>query len=435
MLASRTTAALFVLALLVLDPSAQSRVTNVDVSRTPGQQNEPTIAIDSTNPLNLVVAAHDYRNLVKQASVYASLDGGLSWSGSLLNDLDPTLTAYEGQGDCALAALRAGVFYLSYIDHDYTDGKNRLVVARSDDGGRTWPRHGVPEDHPSADTHFFEDKPFIAVDDTKGPHDGNVYLSWVRDPPRSASRILFTRSLDGAATFTEPVELEGHGAVTGPVPVVGPDGEVYVAWRKADEIHLAASLDGGATFGPVRRAVTGIVPLPDTLPGAEFRVSPFPSLAVDRSARARGTLYLTWADGEGPDVWLARSSDGGSTWSTPLRVSDDTNHAYQFFPSVVVGPGGVVSVVFHDQRASPNSPRYDTYAAHSFDAGQSFQPNLRVSDETSDASLAGFRGTFIGDYLGIAASPLGIFPVWTDVRPSVGNAELFVRRLRVPQSF
>jgi hypothetical protein len=56
---------------------------------------------------------------------------------------------------------------------------------------------------------------------------------------------------------------------------------------------------------------------------------------------------------------------------------------------------------------------------------------VRVSDEASDASLAGFGGTFIGDYLCVATSPLGVFPVWTDVRPSVGNAEIFLRRLRV----
>ena len=112
------------------------------------------------------------------------------------------------------------------------------------------------------------------------------------------------------------------------------------------------------------------------------------------------------------------------------RVSDDTNGSYQFFPWVAVGPDGAVNVVFHDQREAPITPLYHTCLSRSIDGGRSFQRNIRLSDEISDSSHDGFGGTFIGDYIGIAASSLGVYPVWTDIRASNGLPEIYVRPLR-----
>lgn len=438
MVATHALAPSFILTALAALGRGQERFPEINATRAARPQNEPSIAVDPENPLNLVIGAHDYRAVFKRAGVFASFDGGLTWSSALLHELDPELAHYQAQGDSAIAAYRHGVFYYSYIDHNGNDDKNRIVVARSDDGGLTWPSHGVPVDHPSANSAFFEDKPYLAVDTTKGPFDGRVYVSWVHISTRGNlwPQILFSSSSDGAMTFSAPAALGPRTpGVTGPQPVVGPEGQVYVVWRSLNTIRLDVSLDGGVTFG-LDRLVAHSMPLPSPLPGALFRVAPFPSLAVDHTeTRTRGRLYVVWADangvGQGPDVLLASSLDQGDTWSQPVRVSDDTNGSFQFFPWVVVGPDGTVSVVFHDQRDTPGSPRYHTSVAHSFDGGLSFQPNVRISAEASDATLGEFGGTFIGDYIGICASPRALHPVWTDIRPSVGNAELFVRALRV----
>ena len=274
----------------------------------------------------------------------------------------------------------------------------------------------------------------MTVDDSGGPFDGSVYVTWVRFSSTGRQRILCARSTGRGLDFEPPVFLTPSGLVevTGPVPVVGPGGELYVAWKGGNAIQFSRSLDGGVTFSSPS-TVASSSPLPSPLPGARFRVSPFPTLAVDRSGGPdHGTLFVAWADrqgvGLGPDVVLARSEDGGETWSQTVRVSDDTNSSYQFFPWMCVGSDGVVSIAFHDQRDVPSSPRYHTYLARSLDGGRSFAANLRLSDELTDTSLdRSFLGTFIGDYLGIAASRLGVYPVWTDLRPSLGEMEIFVR--------
>jgi hypothetical protein len=216
MLVTRTAAVFVALALTASLVGAQQRPSGIDVSHAEGQQNEPSIAIDPENPRSLVVAAHDYRHGIKQAGVWATADGGASWSSAILDELDPALGIYEGQGDVSLAALPGGVFFLGYIDHDFTDAKNRIVVARSDDGGRSWPRHAVLADHPSPTAGTFEDKPYLAVDDTKSAFRGNLYAAWTRIPNRDPQRIVLARSLDGGATFGAPVQLGSPGA--GPAP-------------------------------------------------------------------------------------------------------------------------------------------------------------------------------------------------------------------------
>jgi hypothetical protein len=408
------------------------RRAGIDVTSSPLTQNEAAIAFDPENPFHLVVGAQDYDGVV-HVGVWHSFDGGKSWAGDRLENLNPELTQNFLQAHPAVAAGRGGVFYVSFNDYGSEQGPvNRLVVGRSDDGGVTWPGVCVIAENGGW---AFEDKPYLAVDDSGGPFDGNVYVAWTHTPESPhVGRIWLARSTDRGATFGAPVPLStGQGSNTGALPRIGPNGEVYVIWTNGSRLEGTVSTDGGATFVPDRTVTTAAWPL--MLPGASFFVSPFGSLAVDRSdGPDRGTLYVVWADdigvGHGPDVLLRRSTDGGATWDLPVRVSDDTNGAYQVYPSVAVGPDGAVNVVFVDQRDTPQSPLYHTYLARSTDGGRTFQRNIRLTSEASDSTLDGFSGTFIGDYIGIAASSLGVFPAWTDIRTSNGQAEIYVRPLR-----
>lgn len=400
---------------------------NVDVTDDPRPQNETTIAADPDDVLNLVAGANDYRYGDSDAGFAVSFDGGATWTADTLEGTNDLLGKYDAQGDPAVAAHRGGVFYLSFIDFSRTDDQNRLGVAKSVDGGATWSQLGVVVDHEGPGNHDFEDKEYIAVDDTGGPRDGYVYVTWTRFPVAGGTRIHFSRSSDGGATFSTPLPISDFFSVQGSLPVVGPDGELYVIWQRGGILELDRSPDGGDTWGSdVQVAIQD--PIPSPLPGAAFRLNSFPSMAVDRSGGPHhGNLYAVWPDesvsGQGPDIVLSRSTDRGSTWSAPVRVSDDTNGEFQWFPWVAVDPAGDVHVVFFDRRDEPASGRYHTYYARSTDGGLTFGPNVRLSSEVSDSLLDGFSGTFIGDYNGLTASSLGAQPYWTDVRASNANAE------------
>ena len=156
----------------IAQPAPLSR--NRDMTQEGAPQNETWIALDPAAPLNVIGVSNDYRFGDAQAGVSVSLDGGTSWSASTLAALNPLSAKYSTQGDPGVAAYPGGTFFCSYIDFNRSDDQNRLCVARSDDGGLTWPTGGVVRDNSGPFPLAFEDKPLVAVDATGGAFDGNV---------------------------------------------------------------------------------------------------------------------------------------------------------------------------------------------------------------------------------------------------------------------
>jgi hypothetical protein len=138
------------------------------------------------------------------------------------------------------------------------------------------------------------------------------------------------------------------------------------------------------------------------------------SLAIDR----RGTLYVAWQDARftlGVDqVLLTRSTDGGASWSAPVRVSDGPANAAAFTPAVAVNGRGQVGVLYYSLRNDPARNNWvDAYMAFSFDGGRTFRPSRRVSARTFPASEAArSRGFFLGDYQGLVAGQLLFRPLF-----------------------
>ena len=99
----------------------------------------------------------------------------------------------------------------------------------------------------------------------------------------------------------------------------------------------------------------------------------WPSLAVG----ADGTLYAAWADTRNGnyDIYFARSTDGGATWSANIRVEDSPS-GDQSSPSLAVGADGTLYAAWGDSRngnddiyAARWSERHGLYVAAPVDAG------------------------------------------------------------------
>ncbi len=199
----------------------------------------------------------------------------------------------------------------------------------------------------------------------------------------------------------------------------------------AEHTHMLVvqSRDGGQTWSdPIDAAE--VYDLPFHFRNSCFRNFSLPAFAVDAT---RGTLYISWADERSgdADIVLVRSTDGGQTWSAPVRVNDDApgNGADQFQPQLAVAPNGVVSVMFFDRRVDPNNLLVDVYLAQSTDGGQTFHPNVRVTDVSSDPAVDapvpddGSHVTFFGDYQGLAVDDHFAHVFWNDTR--TGSQEIF----------
>ncbi|MSP14162.1 MAG: hypothetical protein EXR62_14550 [Chloroflexi bacterium] len=419
---------------LPLPPSPSNFGRNIPVGHDPttAPQNEPFIAINPTNPNNLLIGANDYREGDARPGYYVSRDAGQSWQDGLLPGFPPA--SLLAGGDPVVAYDHSGTAYYAAINFSRSlCNAGGISLSRSADGGSTW---DSPAWVVSNTTTTFQDKVWLAADahESSGGK-GQIYLTWVEyqyagDCNGSILRttVKFAGSEDKGKSFENSRSLSGAESAypQATAMTVGPDGEIYVIWAAQNptsggsRLVLARSTNGGVSFLP-NEIIREINPLPSTLPGSSFRVNSFPALASDPVS---GTLYLVWADyAQGDsDIMLLRSPDHGDTWEGPVRVNDDPNGngKDQFFPAIAVGPDQQVHISWYDRRDDPANYLYGVYATQLDPANLTPSRNGRVSSLLSDPSYQ-FAGTFIGDYSGIAASSSGVFPAWTDVRPTGYN--------------
>jgi hypothetical protein len=99
------------------------------------------------------------------------------------------------------------------------------------------------------------------------------------------------------------------------------------------------------------------------------------------------------------DVMFIRSSDGGQTWSAPVRVNDDAigNRAFQWFGTMSVAPNGRIDAVWNDTRGSADSTMSALYYSYSLDGGVTWLPNEQASP-VWDSTVGWPKQNKIGDY-------------------------------------
>jgi len=211
--------------------------------------------------------------------------------------------------------------------------------------------------------------------------------------------------------------IDEDNTVEGAVPAVGPNGEVYLAWAGPLGLVFDKSTDGGLTWG-VDKVITSIPGGWDfNVPGI-YRCNGLPITACDISnSPYRGTIYVNWSDQRNgtnnTDVFLVKSTDGGNTWSQPKRVNQDNTQTHQFFTWMTVDPAtGYLYFVYYDRR-NYNDNRTDVYLARSTDGGETFTEfKISQSPFTPNSSI------FFGDYTGITALNGKVYPIWTRLENS-----------------
>jgi hypothetical protein len=118
----------------------------------------------------------------------------------------------------------------------------------------------------------------------------------------------------------------------------------------------------------------------------------------DMAVTSDGIIYVVWSDfrddPDGPgvgqdedDIYFAKSTDGGLTFSTSVCVSDDNGTALNYAPRVATDNQGNVYAVWHDNR----NGNWDIYFAKSTDGGANFSTNVQVvndPDTQYEAALA-----------------------------------------------
>jgi len=366
-----------------------------------GLPTEPAVAMNPSNTDEILAAG-------MRDNEYYSPDGGFSWTHGFIQ------SPYGVNADPVILVDQSGRWYYLHL----VDSINRVVCHRKDNLSATW----TMESSAAYDGIHDVDKEWASFD----PVTSSIYLSWTyfdewgSSDPLDSSCIFMSRSSDGGETWSTPARVsEKKGNATGGTysthgsyNTTGPGGEVYIAWFGPDGLMFDRSTDQGATWLQEDVKVTGQhINWIYSIPGINLGVS-FPIIACDRSGGPyNGCIYICWADkrngSNDADVFMARSADGGLSWSLPLRVNDDPPGRHQFFPFVTVDQvTGKVWVVFFDRRnyADANT---DVFMAVSEDGGDTFT-NFKVSE----SPFLPFSTVFFGHYLGLTAHNDHVFPVW-----------------------
>ncbi|MFN8358871.1 MAG: T9SS type A sorting domain-containing protein [Candidatus Kapaibacterium sp.] len=368
---------------------------------------EPSICIDPKHP-NVLIAGSNIDNY------HVSTDTGRTWSS---NRLSSSLGVW---GDPVIAVDTSGSFYFFHLSNP-ASGKwiDRIVCQKTSDRGDAW-NDGTFTGLSGAKA---QDKESCAIDRTTN----TIYLTWTQfdkygsKAPSDSSTILFSKSTDGGSTWSPARRinavagdcLDNDNTVEGATPACGPNGELYVSWAGPLGLTFTKSLDQGETWLPREHII-------DPFPGGWYydipgipRANGLPFTVCDLSKSPyRGTIYINWSDQRnGPnntDVWIIKSADGGTTWSSPIRVNDDQTGTHQFFTSMAIDQTtGYLYCLFYDRRNSTGLAT-EVYLAISIDGGTTW-----VNRKVSQSPFVPNPDVFFGDYTGITVHDGIIRPIWT----------------------
>lgn len=206
--------------------------------------------------------------------------------------------------------------------------------------------------------------------------------------------------------------IDSDNTTEGAVPAVGPEGQIYVSWAGPAGLVFDRSFDQGDTWLEDDIFVSDIPGGWDYAVPGIYRANGLPVTTCDTSGGPyHGTIYINWTDqrngDDDVDVWLVKSTDNGNTWSQPVRVNDDPPGKYQFFTWMAVDQtNGYLYFVFYDRRNYDND-NTDVYMARSTDGGGTFT-NFLISEEPFYPN----SGIFFGDYTNLIAHNNVIRPIW-----------------------
>ena len=428
---------------------------------TPDDAVEPFVAVNPVHPNNVIAAW--IQGPIQNVIAAVSIDGGRTWQkvpipltlcsgGPFLAAGDPWLS-FAPNGD--LFAIAAAGNSLS---------NSGIAVSKSTDGGLHWSAAFVLPG--SFDVNPPVDHPSVTADLTDARF---VYAIW--DGTRSGERgsAVFARTTDGGLTW-EParaiVQTDPQSFVQSSQVLVLPNGtlvDLYELFFQQPNkpptqtvLQLLRSTDRGQTWSAPINAVTMTPLYTPSGSGNTLVVDPKtgqlvdditqPSFAIDGR---NGNLYAVWEDGrfsnfQYNDIAFSMSTDGGLTWSTPIRVNQTPlnippTNRQSFLPSIAVAAHGTIGVSYYDFRFNNPNPGLPTdrwlvqcqpssTAAATDLACWANEARLTDSSFNMEAVLILSTGFFVGDYFGLASSGDAFVAAFS--QPGQNNiTSIFARRV------
>jgi hypothetical protein len=334
------------------------------------------------------------------------------------------------------------VYWMAMAITDLASGDeiSAMRVSRSTNGGNTW---SAPVTLIQDSTPFLNDKNSITADPANASY---VYAVWDRlNYATNSGPAYYTRTTNGGITWEAARVLYDPGLeaqTIGNQIVVLSDGTLIDLFTEIQygtsttpdsaTLRVVRSVNHGATWSaPVSIAPLQAIGAYDPETGIPIRDgSVLGTIAVGPD----DAIWVAWQDSSlglvclnppclGPRdaIALAGSTDGGQTWSPPVRVNaDDTVQA--FTPAIRVAADGTIGVTYYDLRDNTSDPATllaSHWLATSAD-GTTWTERL-VTGPFDLAIAPNALGLFLGDYVALASAGGSFLPFFTQTQPDLGN--------------
>ncbi|MGZ4281476.1 MAG: hypothetical protein ACXVQ4_05215 [Gaiellaceae bacterium] len=282
---------------------------------------------------------------VQNSFIHRSTDNGLTFHIDSPVGLRPD--APPGGGDTDILGDDQGNHY--FVD---LEGLVNLGTAVSNDNGNSWRKNPVAVQNAAVDRQWF------AVDNgpTSAAVDNTVFLAF-----HETEVGTFIYSSPGSTGPTDPVGglVWQNAAANAPMPLASDatcaqlrfdpvNRNLYYACNEGSHVRMTIGhVAPGQRTGIVFHNVT--VP---TSPGGGGPGHLFPAVAIDKA----GNVYASWIDTNDSNVYYSYSTDQGSTWSTPVRVTTPPATTSEFLWAQAASPGTLALVWYStDTAGQPDS--------------------------------------------------------------------------------
>jgi hypothetical protein len=430
--------AITAVAMVVLSGRAASPKSStpqiVNVSQRLGNESEEAIAVNPTNPNNIVI----FTNIAEGVNgmfLAVSFNGGDTWSRRIVGEGNDVFG--DTCCDPSLSFDEYGNLFMTYL----YNRENRIPVVLSTDGGLTFsliasiakPAGLAGRDLGGERRGLFRyvDQPTITA------AQGQVWVVFNAGGPIVATGAPVA-GLGQVGDFIPVEVVPGTNNCTYGDVAIGPAGQVMLACNLTStgqgggKVFVNVDPDGLGPAGFGDRVFDFIAPQPDRSVDTEV------GLAWARSGGAHnGRVYAVYTkeqqnESDNTDIYVCYSDDNGATWSAGVRVNDDNTTNSQFLPKISLDQtSGNIAVVWYDARNDLGAggagdtdgiPNDDAqfWGAFSTNGGVSFTPNIQISAGTSNSHVSGNHIDY-GDYSGLAFFGGVAHPAWADNSNSTGD--------------
>ena len=254
---------------------------------------------------------------------------------------------------------------------DNSTGNFDVLLKKSSDGGSTF------EDTINLSNN--NGSSIISTDSSILSDNGNLYIIWI-DDTNGRNDIFLKKSSDGGSTFEDTINLSNNnGSSISPVlySTQNPeDNNLYVLWSDNStgnfDVLLKKSSDGGSTFE-------------DTINLSNNNGSSISPVLYSTQNPEDNNLYVLWSDNSTGnfDVLLKKSSDGGSTFEDTINLSNNNGSSIISTDSSILSDNGNLYIIWIDD----TNGRNDIFLKKSSDGGSTFEDTINLSNNLDSTYL------------------------------------------------